>query len=101
GVKPAGRSSRRIPSGVSLATAVSRTSRRTVPRSGFDNDGVGDFVVRTWSFFSKIKEAGKEPVERDDTERGVRNVAQPENASQTGRRAVRSQNFDVQQFLGH
>src|SRR5262245_55753593 len=72
--RPAGRSSSRMPSGVSTATTVSRMSARRGRSSGLDDDGVGNVVVQTAPCFTEDEQNVDETVQRDDAEHAVDDV---------------------------
>src|SRR3954468_5694931 len=84
---PAGRISSRIPSGVSAETTESSTS-------GDDDDRVRDLVVHALARVAEDHERIDPAVERDDSEETVDHVAQPEDATERGRRAVRAHDLD-------
>src|SRR6185369_8057518 len=86
-LSPAGRNSRRMPSGVSAVMAVSSMPG---PRacSGFDDDGVGKLVVDALARFGEDEQGVDQPVQRDEAERHVHEVAQQENAADGRRRSV-------------
>src|SRR6266852_1938186 len=81
-LRPAGRSSSRMPSGVSAATTVSNTPWALRVCSGFDDDGVRKLVVQALPRFSEDEKHVDEPVERDDADQPVHDVAQPEDSPQ-------------------
>src|SRR5215204_1238846 len=72
---PAGRSSSRIPSGVSEATTVSRMSRTRGRASGLDDDGVGNVIVHAAARVAEDEQPVDDAVERDDAEEAVHEVA--------------------------
>src|SRR3954453_7257743 len=104
GVRPAGRSSRRMPSGVSAATTVSRMSRDTRPASRLHDDGVGNPVVQTLPRFPEdeqdLDDAVERPEQRNRRDQGVDGVAQPEDPPERRCRAVGANHLDAQNLLG-
>src|SRR4051812_8251084 len=90
---PAGRSSSRIPSGVSAATTESSTS-------GDDDDRVGDLVVDALAGGAEDQQRIDPAVQRDHAEQPVDDVSQPEDAAERSGRAVRADDLDAEPFLG-
>src|SRR6266536_563915 len=87
---PAGRISSRMPSGVSAETTESSTS-------GDDDDRVRDLVVHALARIAEDQQAVDEEIgperARDES---VHDVAQPEDAPEGRRRAVRSHDLDAE-----
>src|SRR4051812_34505907 len=104
GVRPAGRSSRRMPSGVSAATTVSRMSRESRPASRLHDDGVGNLVVQALPRIPEdeqdLHDAVERPDQRNRRDQAVDDVAQPEDAVERHRRAVAANHLDAQNLLG-
>src|SRR3954471_20187663 len=104
GVRPAGRSSRRMPSGVSAATTVSRMSRESRPASRLHDDGVGNLVVQALPRIPEdeqdLHDAVERPEQRDRRDQGVDSVAQPEDPPERRRRAVGADHLDAENLLG-
>src|SRR5262245_58981070 len=96
-LRPAGRSSSRMPSGVSTGTTVSRASGR--PASGLDDDGVRNLVMQTLAGLGKDEQRIDHAVRRDDAYHPVEDVAEPNEPPQRSRRAVAAHHFDPNQLL--
>src|SRR5829696_6088456 len=96
---PAGRSSSRMPSGVSAATTVSSIWRRPARASGFDDDRVGNVVVHAASLAAEDEERVDDAVERDHSEHGVREVTRDDHARDRHFRTVFAQELDLTGLL--
>src|ERR1700730_16916122 len=77
-LSPAGCSSSRIPSGVSAVMTVSSMPRQRAC-SGYDDDGVGELIVDALARLREDEQRIDQPVQRDEAEHTVHDVAQPEN----------------------
>src|SRR3954469_2051162 len=96
---PAGRSSSRMPSGVSAATTVSRMSRPPGRDSGLDDDGVGNVVVHAAARVAEDEQRVDEGVEGNDPEEAVHEVTADEHPRDRHFRAVRAQDLDLAGLL--
>src|SRR5690349_10365891 len=103
GLRPAGRNSSRMPSGVSAATTVSRTSLAYVDKlrgaSRPNDNRIGHLVVQTLSCLAKNEQDFDEAVERNDADDRVDDVAQPEDAAERHGGPVAANHLDAGEFL--
>src|SRR4029078_8114748 len=77
---PAGRSSSKMPSGVSVDTTVSRISPRSARASGLDDDRVGNVIVHAAPRVAEDEQDVDEAVERNHPEEPVDDVAPDDHA---------------------
>src|SRR5262245_21754322 len=98
-VRPAGRNSSRMPSGVSATMTVSRTSGELRRSSGLNDDGVGNLVVQTLSRLAEDEQKVDQPVERDEREQSIDDIAEPEQPAERALRTIGSDHLDVENFF--
>src|SRR5262245_20372812 len=96
---PAGRSSSRMPSGVSTAKTVSMTAPRRGRSSGLDDDGVGNVVVQTASRVTEDEQHVDDAVQRNQPQQSVHDVAQPDQPRERRSRSVAPHDLDAAGLL--
>src|ERR1700730_7066617 len=89
-----------MPSGVSAETTVSSTYVGLRVRSGFNDDGSGNLVVQTLPRFPEDEERVYKPVERDNADKRLHDIAQPDDAPDRDGRSIGAYDLDVEELLG-
>src|SRR4051812_27342998 len=99
---PAGRSSSRMPSGVSAATTESSTRLAGKDAGSRRHDNrVGDAIVQALLGITENEEHVDEREDHRDPQQRGYEISQPEDPAQRGTGTIRAHHFDTQQFLGN